>query len=739
MSDSVITSRPARSDIERGLLAALAKGPTALTEQVAYLLNLSRLTPAPPAAAPALTVEAARLMALARLAETLPETDIVALYRAASQIAHPFARLQVLAQVALRLPPQLYRSAVRQSWQEACALADPAAHAQALFQLAPLLTLYHDEPAAPPALLEITALAQAINNPEARIRSLVALAPHLPHGMCLRVLRRAVDDLDHLHSDAARFNALNTLADHLLPELERRVLHSAETIRNPAERARAFTVLAPHLPIALQPALRANALSAIASIRNEEERALALITFAPHLEYATNTEQFPQLLERALRLAVGFKRRHLRARALVALAPHLTPDLHGEALAVVNSLSNERECAALLADLAPLLTPDLVMVGLMVIYNLTSQDARAHALTVFAHYVPENARNQTLMDALVAANSLPRHYERIVALARLMDLLPPDLRAETCASALESARLMKNEVACARALGLLAAHLTPALIPRALEIARALVNPAQRLTAFSSLLPHLAEADRVSVTEELLAAVQEMPFEYRRARALAEITPLLPDDLIPQALRLAAAIEDPFDRITALVALIPRLPPAQSRRTLADCWRLIREIDSGYDAACALATLAPLLPPAAGPDLARRAGLIIGAIMDEYDQASAIALLAPLLALEGVSDGQDDPAGSVPEPHVALEQGIQAALRVPDPIRRWQLLAEGVALYVESSSNEQLYQLWREVAAALAGLPLADALLGLSAIAPVIQRLGGNDALAAVARLLYRR
>ncbi|MGQ9887260.1 MAG: hypothetical protein ACUVSX_02105 [Aggregatilineales bacterium] len=739
MSDPVIASRAARSDLERGLLAALAQGPAALVEQAARLLDLSQLAPAAPVPGPALPAEAARVVALALLAETLPETDVIALYHAAGQLADPVMRLRVLARVALRLPPQLYQAAVRRSWQEASALSDPAARAYALFQLAPLLTLYHDEPAAPPALLEIVALAQAINNPEARIRSLAALAPYLPQRMRLRVLRRAVDEMDQLHSDAARFNALNALADHLLPELEGRVLHNAEAIRSPSERARAFTALARHLPMALRPALRAGAISAIAAIRDEEERAGALIAFAPHLEYVTNAEQFPHLLERALRIAIGLKRPHLRARALVALAPHLTPDLQVEAVAVVNGLANERERAALLADLAPTLMPDMVMVSLAAIYNLETQDVRAHALSVFAQYVPESARDQTLLDALAAANNLSRPYERVVALMRLMDALPASLREQTCANALESARLTKNESACARALGLIGLHLSPALAPRALEIARALVNPAQRLVALNSLLPFLAGADRASVTEELLEVVQEMPFEYHRARALAEIVPLLPDDLIPQALRVANDIEDPFDRVSALVAFIPRLTPEQSRRTLADCWRLVRAIDNGYDAACALAAIAPLLPPAAGPDLARSACMIIGAIMDEYDQASAIALLAPLLTLEGAPGGQDSAAEPVPERHTALEQGVRAALRISDQTRRWQLLAEGAALCAESSDNEQLYHLWREVAVALADLPLADALLCLSAMAPVVQRLGGDDALAAVARLLQQR
>lgn len=733
-------SPPDRSEIERAFLAALAQGPESVVEQVAHLLALSRLNAAIPPAAPPqtpLSSDEARLVALSRLAESLSETEALGLYHAADRITNPSVRLLVLTRLALRLPPQHYQAVVRLGWQEGAGLEDPAARAQAMFQLAPLLTLYHDEPATPPALLEIVSLAQAIGNPEARIRSLITLSPYLPQGMRLRVLHRAIDEIDQLHSDNARFNALNTLADRLMPEIEGRALHSAEAIRSPGERARAFTALARHMPMAMRPALRTGALNAIGTIRDEDERAEALMAFAPHLEYVTNTEQFPLLLEHALRIAVGIKRRHLRARALVALSPHLTLDLQGEALAAVHSLSSERERATLLADLAATLPPEMLVASLAVAHSMQSQDARVHALSVLVHYVPEHARDQTLLDALAAANNLPRPYERIVALVGLIDVLPAGLREQTCANALETVRLMKNENASARALGLLAPHLPPVLGRRALEIARGLTNPVQRYAALNGLLPFLVAYDRQTVLPELLAAIEDMPYEYRRARALAEITPLLPDELIPQTIEIVDRIADPFDRVSACVVLISRLPADQGRRILADCWRLIRQIDNGYDAACALSAIAPMLPPAAASDLARAAGMIIGSIMDEYDQASAIALLAPLLALSRTPEtGGSIEAEAVPERHAAIEHGIHAALRVADQAQRTTLLAEGALMSAEAGDSEQLFRMWRDVAAHFTTLPLADTLLGLSAFAPVVRRLGGDDALAAVARLM---
>lgn len=142
-----------------------------------------------------------------------------------------------------------------------------------MFYLAPLLTAVYDEPTASAALLEIVTLAQSINNPEARIRSLITLAPHLPQGMRLSILRRAVDDIDRLTNDAHRCNSLSTLANYLSPEIAERAISSAEAIQQPAERARAFTALAHYLPNTLRPNLRVDALKAIQTIHDEDERA----------------------------------------------------------------------------------------------------------------------------------------------------------------------------------------------------------------------------------------------------------------------------------------------------------------------------------------------------------------------------------------------------------------------------------------------------------------------------------
>ncbi len=728
----------AHSELEQALLTALAKGPGAMAQQISCILNLSKyaLEKQRTSAEKSLSPAQARITALADMSDALSEDSVIRLLKNAQAIGDMGVRLQIITRVARLLPSHQYQSIVMMVWKESTQITEPAAYSRVMFYLAPLLTAVHDEPTASAALLEIVTLAQSINNPEARIRSLITLAPYLPQGMRLSILRRAVDDIDRLTNDAHRCNSLSTLANYLSPEIAERAISSAEAIQQPAERARAFTALAPYLPTTLRPNLRVDALKAIQTIHDEDERAESLITFAPHLEHVTDPKQFPILLEHALDVVISITRRHLRARALVALAPHLTLDLQGEALAAVHSLNNERKRAMLLGELAPTLPPEMLVASLAVAHGMQEQDARVHALTILAHYAPEHALDQTMLDALAAASNLPHHYERVIALAALIDVLPPHLQEQTYTNALETTRLIKNENARARALSLLGPHLPLRLLNRALETANQLGNPEQRFIALIGIAPHLPQGDGEAVFTTLLNTVKELTFEYKRARSLIDLVPLLPDHLLQEALEIARAITEPFDRVSVFINLVKRLPAETQRPIIAESWNLIKMIDNGYDGASALSALAPLLPPAAATYVAQTAGIIIRSIIDDYDQASAIGILAPLLAIEGQAPAVPS---SLPDRYAPLEKGVLATFHVPQQSLSIELLAEGAAIWAEVQDDERSYRLWHEVALRLTRLPLADTLLCLGTLSPVIRKLAGNEVLAAIAQLLDMR
>ena len=238
----------------------------------------------------------------------------------------------------------------------------------------------------------------------------------------------------------------------------------------------------------------------------------------------------------------------------------------------------------MLAELAPYMPPNMLVASLAVAHSIETQDARVHALTVLARYVPDHSHERTVLDALAAASNLSHHYERVNALNNLIDILPPHLRDQTHRNALEIAQAIDNQSARARALSILGPGLPARLRQLAVESAQQIDNPDHRLTALSGIVGALTDDERQAVAQSLLDTIRALPFEYKQARAIAEIAAYLPAEHIQEALEIVQTMEDPMDQVTALTALAARLPEHTQHEWLGKAWQLIKEIDSGYDA-----------------------------------------------------------------------------------------------------------------------------------------------------------
>lgn len=727
--------QPAAASGRGQFLSALEAGAGAFRQQLRLLLALSQVNSNKPNRTPysekPLSIRQARLTVLTDIPEILGENGAQQLFKEIVQIGDASVRLPLLAKLAIRMPASQYRTIVRDIWNQAKAIVDPLARARTLFGIAPLLTLLHDEPATPSALLQVLGIAQTIKNTEARLRSLIALVPYLPQEVATRTVRRVLIELHESKNDALCARSLMALSPMLPQDVEAMVLEVAEGIKSPVERARSLTALARYMPEEFQPRLRHSALDAIMAIEGEEERADILVAFAPNLEYMRQGDTFPEVLEKALTIGITITRRHIRAKVLVALAPHLTTDLQGEALAAVHSLNNERDRAMLLAELAPQLPGNMLVASLAVAHTMREQDSRVHALSVLAHYVPENARMQTILDALAAASNLPRHFERVGALVGLLDILPPHLLEQALTNALETARLIENENARARAISLLGSHLPERLLMRALDIILELENPQQRLNTLLSIIPALNGEKYQEALRHALQTARQMPLEYKRARALISIAPHLKPEMLTEVHTLADTLDDPLDKANVYIAISQNLPPEQRPALIVRTWSLLRQIEDGYDRATVIAALAPFLPATARNDLTAAILNAIHTVGEDYDKASAITILAPLLA-----DDTSSSEMSLPDAYTAIQKGLEAALTIPHQALRTQLLVQGAALWGETSDKERSFNLWKQLAKELITLPLPDVLLCLGALLPIIRDFASDAGLQDVARVL---
>jgi len=719
--------RLGRKQIEQALKRSLDTGDVAIPQQLRYVLalaqgNTNSFTSTPYSARP-ITISAARLTVLESLASTLNKRQIKQLIRDIKKIQDVDSRITLLSRMAIFIDPHDFYGVVKEIWQQINYIEDIVVRTQCIYMVAPLLTLIHDEPATSSPLLNIVRVSESIKNSEARLRSLVAVAPHLPYDLSVRTFSRVLNDLEEYANDSLRMKTLISMSADVPDELVTHALNIAVKIVNPSERARVLTALAQSMPHELRPRLRQDALDAISTIETEEDTAEALIAFAPHLDYASEKDMFPAILAKALTITVGITRRHIRARVLVAIAPHLPTDLQGEALAAVHSLSNEQDRAMLLSELAPNLPPNMLVASLAVAHTMVTQDARVHALTALAHYVPESARVQTIQDALAAASNLPHYLERVSALVDLIDLLSDDLMETALANALDSAKSIENENAQARALNQLGTYLPEHLLEQALDIALDIENPNQRMNAIIGIIGNLTSEERLKeAREDLLGCAKSIHLEFKQARALVTILPHLSREMFEEVERLADYFFDAFDRVSVYLAIAQNSPPESRPALIVKAWTGLHRIEDGYDRASMIAALAPFLPERAQKDLSTAIETAIDIIEDGYDKASAIRILMPMLS--GGSDGNFVP----PDIASALEKGIETAVMIPDQALRADYLTRGITIWVNNvHDRDRSFNLWRMLIWHLRDLPLADVLLCFAAMIPMLQQIADEE------------
>jgi hypothetical protein len=724
----VTNKLPSKEDMEARLaqLTAPTERDGEVLEQMRLLVQVCRLNDPRPRRQRVVrphTSKTARLHLFLGNGLTLTPSQRQKILQEIQTVNDDVLRLPLLARLAPQLPVEKRREVAYQIWRGLLGVGLAYERAQLIFQLATLVDTLSQSPSS--AVVSILGHAREIEDRPARVRALIALSQHFPAELKATIQSEALRDIEQLSGDAARCSALTTLADVLLPERVDQALACAFQIEAPEERVRALTALARTMPSDVAQRIQMQALDAIETIMGEEPRVEALIAFSPYLDYAQEADdEFPAILERALGIAIGMTRRQFRARALVALAPHLPRELKGEAIAAVNKLESEHERAALLQNLAPHLPPNMLVASLAVVHTMQAQDARVYALTTLARYVPEKARQQTVADALAATEVLPHHFERVTALLELLDVLPESLQERAYIQALDAAGQIKNQNTRARALTMISDRFPPELLERALDVANTLEDPQRRMTALAALASRLPDERRPAVFGHILSIVEEIRYEYRQARALVTIAPKLPPDMIAHAVEIARGIEDPYDRVSALIALTQNIAPEQRFELVAESWKLLHHVDGGYDRAMALAALAPLLPPKAEADLTRAISQAIGAISDSYDRASAIILLVPLLAMEKVEQKP-----KLPNSAMILRDGFRVAMQVSGQQDRAQLLLEGVACWLagfDVDDRATQHAIWGDLMPLLGSLPLADAMLCVEALIPIIRRLSGE-------------
>jgi hypothetical protein len=468
-------------------------------------------------------------------------------------------------------------------------------------------------PSMPTLLLgDMEAIARTIEERSERANALAALAPRMSEAMLEKTLNEALEiDKQWFTADA-----LAKLIPALPEKLAREVLTRAWEIENDDVRARVLAALAGRF-------VEIGCVNEAAKLMMEIQSTWAWVEILPKVVTALSAAQMRETLTAARAIDAIW----MRAEALAALAPLLPDDerskLMEDVLATLAAEPSMPERDLILPKLVTHLPKELLGKAAGVAQRLDDQDQRTHALISLAVYLAKLGESQ---EALRIVNAIDSAEGQAVGLVELVMHLPEPGRTDVRTRAKGAAQGLPSASTQTRLLAELAKS-SPlpersTILSEALEAASQIEIDSDRDRAVASITPLLPESLVRKVTSsswvgeyggralpclaqrlgelgfpgEGLALALGMEDEAMRAKAIAALAPRLPETLMYEARAAVDAIGGEESHAIGLAALASALPAGDSAATVGEALALVRAIASERERASALVELIPLLP-----------------------------------------------------------------------------------------------------------------------------------------------
>jgi hypothetical protein len=493
-----------------------------------------------------------------------------------------------------------------------------------------------------------------------------------------RVVQQVFDRITALEPTVDLIFALGRMAQDLAPDrrssIVDQVLALTRRIADPAERLWALHHLL-YLNLGdLQDVIYREALAEVQALPTRTERVAACIMLADKLTEADlrsalrdaekpgNATDLLPLLRRLL--ALGYS-----SETMGWVQTHVQPDAQ---LGTLMRLADELAASELGAVLE-------------MINALRSVEARSSELRGVLRYLPEPLLSGVLHRMRLQGDN----YARFDILSSMTeDPLPESVGQELLALLQERQAEQLASYMLYRA----AKQLPDMFVGQMLTLSRQVHEPQSRLPILVVLAPRLETRELPSVLREVLTLVPRTRYDPYLPDPIEAVVRLLPSlthamqrTILAQARDAVQSIPDPYWRVLASVALMPRLGPTDKRVVQAEALALAQDLQGVYQRARSLVEIAATLP--------------------EQEQISV------------------------------LEQAFAAAILVGD---QWQMGYDEWAMkawvvQAVSLSDEALYRLWSTVLHYLGEGLRRNMLDKLKLCVPIIDRLGGSSALTGIA------
>ena len=401
-----------------------------------------------------------------------------------------------------------------------------------------------------------------------------------------------------------------------------------------------------------------------------------------------------------------------------------------------------------------------ILNGLSCALQNTNSQIRVSLLAEIANYLPQSLQTEVrslqaecLRKALVPIKAMRHEGDRLNALEHLVHKLLPDV--EVPPETLAITKALPSGISRVKALTVLAPHLAPDLLLEALDIARAFRKPngeyclALSLTAIA---PQLPEPLREEATLEALAAADSLPSEiFRddvyRSNALIAVADILPEalraDVLQKALESASAIEEEWCRAMNFARLAPKLPETLQAKVFQEALDAAKNEAEDWATSSALMVLAPELPPDLLSEAANLAkGLRSNRYLSNLNRLKVLIattaklpeMLSEVFATVKKVRSEDERTEALVAiaPHLPPEL-LPAAFDVAKDMRaKRNRLPALIALAspISKLPEEELFPLWQTIEHLLSQLSQREFAHHVMALAAVIHRIGGEEAVA---------
>lgn len=586
---------------------------------------------------------------------------------------------EALAVLAPHLPEEEQEPVLRNALDMILRLQDTSDLAEALGALAPCLL--------EPLLREALNAVDRITDASQRAEILTALALHLPRNEQIPVTHNALEAIRAIKEDFTKTKLLTDLAPHLPKPLLSDALDITRTINYIPLRSKVLGRFAPHLPDALLP----EALDIVWSIGDIEHLVGALTAFAPHLP---EEEQEP-ILRTTLDYIRTLESHYIQLERLMSLVPSLPPSLMREALEIVKALGPDWQRT----------------LGLWMESISTIPDAMA-ALVPYMSGEEWLTLLQAMLDSILQTIGV-RLSNQVWDLAALAPYLTPSQIEQ----AFNGICLINDEMLQVRALVALAPYLPDPLLQKTQDIVFAMEDATTKTYTLVRMIDRLPQDKKALVLGKALDAATAISSAKDRAQVLAELSSEIPASIASKALETAREINVDVHRLYALAALARYLSEEERQSVLHASRNLTPNIEDVPIQVLALAMLAQHLPTREQLPVINKALEIARSMKNETTHTFVLQDLVPYL------------------PESLLPEALSDILAMEIYTYPARVLATLAPMLAQLSPGE-LYPLWRNALHRLATRTRTAALEGLSALTPVLLKLGGQSAVVNTAKTI---